>query len=220
MPESFNEQTWKARIAARWQEAAQDLTGTMQQWGVRTAYGALTASAWLPLLAAYGDNPGPAIAALLGVLGGVGTNLLSNLVQGAYNEVTAPLEAEKEVAERLDLRAEYQRLLAGLDVLGAAQEALGDQWTGFETDLKDEVTRMGGELRIETGGGAVVFGNTVVAHGDFIGRDKNIHIHVQGPALDTSRLRQAYLRHCADRCWRLPLRGVDVCRPEIGRAHV
>jgi hypothetical protein len=39
------------------------------------AYGLLTASAWSPLLAAYGDNPGPVIAALVGVLGGVGTGI-------------------------------------------------------------------------------------------------------------------------------------------------
>jgi hypothetical protein len=182
----------------------------MRRLGVRTAYGLLTASAWLPLLAAYAGDPGPAVAALVGVLGGVGTNLLSNLVQGAYDQATAPRKAEQEVAEQPDLRAEYQQVLAQLGVLAAAQDALGERWAAFATQLRQELARMGGELRIDTGGGAVVFGNVTVPYGDFVGRDKVIHIHPPAPAPDIAPLRQAYLRHLAERCGRLPLRGVDV----------
>ena len=210
MPEHFDEQTWRSRIAAWWRETAQDVPGKMKQLGVGTAYGLLTASAWLSLLTAYGDNPGAAVTALVGVLNGVGTNLLSNLVQGAYDKTTAPKDAEQEVAEQPGLRAEYQQMLQRLGVVAAAQEALGSQWAEFETQLRGELARMGGGLRIETEGGAVVFGDVIVPHGDFVGRDKKVIIHIGTPSPDATPRREAYLRHCADRCGRLPLRGVDV----------
>ena len=78
MPETINLVAWKANVTDWWREAAHDLPGTMKRLGVRTAYGMLTASAWLPFLAAYTDNPGAAIIALSGIVGG-GANLLSNL---------------------------------------------------------------------------------------------------------------------------------------------
>jgi len=203
--------------------------------GVRTAYGLLTASAWLPLLAAYADDPGPAVAALAGVLSGVGTNLLSNLVQGVYDRSTVPRRAEQEVAERPDLRAEYQRMLARLEVLAAAQGALGERWADFEAQLREELALMGGQLRVETGGGAVVFGDVVVEHGDFVGRDKTViiargeravivggdahgliavtgdgsRVYVSPDRVSPKILLAAYLRALARECQRLPLGVVD-----------
>jgi hypothetical protein len=178
--------------------------------GVRTAYGLLTSSAWLPLLAAYGDNPGPAVAALVGVLSGVGTNLLSNLVQKGYDEAAAA-KIEREIAERPHLRAEHQQLLAGLGVLATAQEALGADWPAFEAQLRSDLARLGGELHLDSGGGTIVVGDVSVQYGDFVGRDKHEHhYHLAPPAPDLTPLREAYLRHIADRCERLPLRGVDV----------
>ncbi len=209
MQRPFDRQTWTTRIAEWWQAAAQDLPGTMERLGVRTLYGTLTASAWLPLLAAYGNDPGPAVAALVTILSGVGTNLLSNLLQGAYDETTALQDAEQEVAEHPEVRAEYQQMLAGLDVLTAAQGALGEQWAAFETRLQEELARMGGEVRIDSGGAAIVFGNVVVQR-DFIGRDQIVNIYPPAPAPDVTPLREAYLRHLESRCGRLPLRGVDV----------
>ena len=106
MAEPFDVSLWRSRVAAWWQEAAGDLPGIMGRLGVRTAYGLLAASAWLPLLAAYGQDPGQAVTALVGVLGGVGTNLLSNLVQGVYDRSAAPRQAEQEIAEEPGLRAD------------------------------------------------------------------------------------------------------------------
>ncbi|HEC36207.1 MAG TPA: NACHT domain-containing protein, partial [Anaerolineae bacterium] len=229
MPTSFDETTWRSRIAAWWRETARDPAGTMRRLGVRTAYGLLTASAWLPLLAAYADDPGPAVAALAGVLSGVGTNLLSNLVQGAYERATAPQRAEQEVAERPDLRAEYQQMLARLEVLAAAQDALGERWTDFEARLREELAWMGGQLRVETGGAAVVFGDVVAD--EFVGRDKTVitvrgeravviggdahgliavtgdgsRVYVSPDQVSPEALLAAYLRALARECQRLPL---------------
>jgi formylglycine-generating enzyme required for sulfatase activity len=206
MTKSFTPEAWNARVAAWWRENARDWKETMARLGVNTAYGLLTASAFLPLLEVYGQAPGPAVAALSGIVSNVGTELLSNLVQGAYDKVTAPRTAEEEIAEQPALRAEYQRMLAALDVHDAAQAALGEQWADFEAQLATELQRMGGRVHVETEGAAVVFGDVTVSHGDFVGRDKNIYINQEKSPTDLLR---AYYRSVANECRHLPLGIVD-----------
>ena len=208
MPQPFDRQTWRERVAAWWRDAAPDWQGTMERLGLETAYGLLTASAFLPLLETYGQDPGPAVAALSRVVSSVGTNLLSNLVQGAYDEANAPQRAEQEIAERPELRQEYRHMLGALDALAAAQAALGERWADFEEQLAKELERMGGELRIDTGGGALVFGSVQVEYGDFVGRDKNVEIHIDKETPPTDLL-QAYYRSLANECRHLPLGLVD-----------
>ena len=67
MSEPFTLELWKDRVAAWWRETARDLLGTMARLGVRTAYGLLTASAWLPLLEASGEPASPALGVLAGL---------------------------------------------------------------------------------------------------------------------------------------------------------
>lgn len=215
MATTFDRETWKARVAAWWRDTAPDWQGTMDRLGVKKAYGLLTASAFLPLLAVYGDDPGPAVAALSDVVSSVGTNLLSNLVQGAYDKATAPQRAEQEIAERPELREEYQRVLGALDALGAAQSALGEQWADFENELKQELAQMGGELHVETDGGVLVFGSVKVRYGDFVGRDKHeYHYHYyDGPPPDVVCLgpddaHACYLAHVIDVHRKLKLQGI------------
>jgi formylglycine-generating enzyme required for sulfatase activity len=231
MAETFTIESWKAQTAAWWCQAARDLPGAMKRLGVRTAYGLLTASAFAPLVAAYGDDPGKAAAALVGIAGGVGTNLLSNLLQGKYDKTNAPRQAEQEIAERPELRPEYQQLLNSLDVLAAAQATLGNQWAGFEKQLREEVSRMGGSLRIETGGGAVVFGNVNMGGGAFIGRDQVIvqpgGIHAPGATFvqtgdkdkDRAALERRYLEWVFAKSAPLQLRGIDPRAISAGRGE-
>ena len=231
MPQPFDRETWRERVAAWWREKAPDWKGTMDRLGVETAYGLLTASAFLPLLEVYvpGD-PGPALAALASVVSGVGTNLLSNLAQDAYEETTAPQQVEREIAEQPELRKEYQQLLGTLDTLDAAQAALGDQWAEFEDRLQRDLKAQEITLRIKTDGGPVVFGSvTVKGGGDFVGRDKyENHYHAAPEPPDDTSLREAYLRQVVERTGRLPLRGLDVGagdptkaqRPRLSRVYV
>ena len=213
MADPFTVDSWKSKIVDWWREAACDLPGATKRLGVRTAYGLLTASAWLPFLAAYAGNPGAAIVALSGIVGGVGTNLLSNVVQGAYDKTNAPRQAEQEIAEQPKLRPEYEQLLAALHVLATAQAALGDQWNEFEKQLREELRQLGGSLRIETGGGAVVLGSVTVQYGDFVGRDRiEYHYHVatppgpQPPSLPQALKR--YLDNLIDTYQHLRLQGI------------
>jgi cell division transport system permease protein len=112
MTESLDRETWQARVAAWWQATAPDWRDALARLGADTAYGLLTASAFLPLLEVYSpDHPGPALAALSELISDVGTELLSSLAQGAYDKAHASRRVEQEIAEHPDLRAEYQALL-------------------------------------------------------------------------------------------------------------
>ncbi len=213
MPDSFTVETWKSRVAAWWRETARDLPGAMARLGVRTSYGLLTASAWLPLLEAYSTQTGPATTALVGVLAGVGSNLVSNVIQGAYDKATAARKAEEQIAENPDLRAEFQQVLGKLDVLALAQEALGEQWAAFEARLQQELAAQQITLTINSGGGAVVMGNLTVG-GDFTGRDRydiagDAYFGVSPDDAPPADLLRAYYRHLAAECARLPLGVVD-----------
>ncbi|MBN1137953.1 MAG: SUMF1/EgtB/PvdO family nonheme iron enzyme [Anaerolineae bacterium] len=227
---TFDRESWKTRVAEWWQEAARDLPGAFKRWGVRSAYGLLTASAWLPLLEAYGQDPGAAVATAAAVVSGVGTNLLSNLVQGTYDRASAPRRAEQEVQENEALRAEHRQIVEALDVIAAAQAALGERWEAFYQQLCTEDRQLGGALRIETGGGAyfagsvdnrgILVGRDQVIQGDWIEGDKVMGSKWQvvlgdqyiGMSLDQvapETLLEAYLRWLADDCRRLPLGVVD-----------
>ncbi len=206
---NFDVPIWKARVAAWWQEHAPHWKKTMHRLGAETAYGMLTASAFLPFLEAYRQDPGQSVTVLVGLVAGVGSNLVANVVQNRYDRATAPRQVAEEIAEQPELRAEYQQLLDELGVLSAARAALGEEWAAFEGQLREELARMGGDLRIEAGG-AVVLGNVKVAYGDFVGRDKHEHHHYHvtsaSPPLDLLR---AYYRALAGECRHLPLGIVD-----------
>ena len=68
---TFDPNEWKSQVAARWREWAGDTQAAMARLGVKSAYGMLAASAWLPLLVAYAQDVGPAVAALTGLTAGV-----------------------------------------------------------------------------------------------------------------------------------------------------
>ena len=208
MSEPFTAELWKSRIAAWWREMAHDLPGAMARLGVTTSYGLLTASAWLPLLEVYGRQPGPAVTALVGVVGGVGSNLVANVVQGAYDKANPARKAEQEITESPALRAEFEQVLRGLDVLALAQEALGERWAAFAARLQHDLAAQQITLTIHSAGGPVIMGNLTVG-GNFTGGDSIVvkgDVHFGTPVEDKpADLLRAYYRHLAAECARLPL---------------
>jgi hypothetical protein len=215
MTQSFDREVWKDRVAAWWQETAPDWSGAIARLGVNTAYGLLTASALMPLLEVYGQSPGPAMKVLVELVGGVG----GNLVQGAYDKANAPQRMEQEIAENPEMRAAYETMVQKLDVLGEAQDALGAKWAEFQAELTAELQKMGGQLQIETDGGAVIFGNVEVNHGDFVARDKIINIFQVMPEPDYTPQREAYLRHVRDEAAQAPLLGVEAMPADLSRTE-
>ena len=134
-------------------------------------------------------------------------------------------ETERQIQMLRDQLAQLQAQLQSLESLRAV---LGDEATEQSTaPLLERI----GELqdKIQTGGGAVVFGDVPMGNGDFVGRDKHeTHYHAAPEPPDVTPLREAYLRQVATRTSRLPLRGVDVgagdptrgTRPRLAQVYV
>jgi formylglycine-generating enzyme required for sulfatase activity len=205
MGETFNRSTWKSHVAGWWRESAPDLPAAKERLGVRTQYGLLVASAWLPLLDAYAADPSEAVPALMSTVGAAGNKLVVNLVQNRYDRASGASQAEQEVAERADLRAEYQEILTNLEVLLAARTALGSGWASFETTVRQELADLGIAVYVETGGGMVIRGDVTVQQGDFVGRDKIVHnkiemiIHQAANAVrDAEEAREVALQRLAE----------------------
>ena len=71
---------------------------------------------------------GPPSAPLAVLTAGVGTNLISNIVQRKYDEATAAHVIEAEVENDPKLRAELDAVLAQVEAVQAAHANLGDNW--------------------------------------------------------------------------------------------
>jgi hypothetical protein len=154
----FSLDTWRAEVRARIADLARDPRGALQRAGVDTIYGFLLGSTLLPVAAAAAHDPGSAIVALTGVVGSVGANLVSNLVQKRYD---GPDAAAVIAAEATDpaLAPAYAKLVAELDVLALAQAELAGH-TELLQRLDDELRRLGpagpfagATIRIEQSGG-------------------------------------------------------------------
>ena len=90
-------------MAARWRAWSADPTAAMASLGVQSAYGLLAAGAWLPLVAAYGQDPGASSTALVGLTcGSIGSSLVANLIQRGFDERTAARELEARAATDAD----------------------------------------------------------------------------------------------------------------------
>ena len=132
----FSLDTWRAEVRARIADLARDPRGALQRADVDTIYGFLLGSTLLPVAAAAHD-PGSAIVALTGIVGNVGANLVSNLVQKRYD---GPDAAAVIAAEATDpaLAPAYAKLVAELDVLALVKAELAGH-TELLQRLDDEL---------------------------------------------------------------------------------
>jgi formylglycine-generating enzyme required for sulfatase activity len=223
---SFDLKNWQSEVRAWWAEQIPKLKTT----SIDSAYALLAASAWLPLLAAYAANPGTAITALVGITSGVGSNLVANLVQNAYDRTRGGRQVTDQARQDPLIRAELDAILRATQTLEAAQQALGDRWDGFARQLAQEMAALPGEstLTVTLGDGTVVRGSVVTGdltldHGStFVGGDQ-VSIQAEQvrvslpPQEDTKaskaqaqeRALRAYLERLAGECDVLHLRGMD-----------
>ena len=221
---AFDLNDWRSQVAARWREWAGDTQAAMARLGVKSAYGLLVASTWLPLLAAYTQDVGPAIAALTGLTAGVGTNLIANIVQRKYDQQTAAKDIEALAERDPQARDELDALIDQLAVVQAAQASLGDSWSAFLKQLREDLKRINSprlQTMIDTGGGAYIAGSVYTQGGPSIGRDQVIveagAIYAPGAkfeatddkAKDMAALERRYLEWVFARSSPLQLRGID-----------
>jgi formylglycine-generating enzyme required for sulfatase activity/energy-coupling factor transporter ATP-binding protein EcfA2 len=208
----FSLDTWRAEVRARIADLARDPRGALQRAGVDTIYGFLLGSTLLPVAAAAAHDPGSAIVALTGIVGSVGANLVSNLVQKRYD---GPDAAAVIAAEATDpaLAPAYAKLVAELDVLALAKAELAGH-TELLQRLDDELRRLGpsglfagATIRIEQSGGVNLgVGATIARSGDLVGGNKIVNNFFGGhPGEDGQRLLRDYLSALLDECRQLRL---------------
>jgi hypothetical protein len=186
----------------------------------------VAASAWLPLLAACTDDPGAAMTALVGITAGVGSNLVANVMQNAYDRARGGEQVTGQARESAQVRAELDAVLRATQVLEAAQEALGERWDGFARQLALEMAALPGEstLTVTLGDGtvvrgSVVAGNVTLIDSTFVGGDQvrieraeTVQIGTSPAAQDAAtreRALRAYLERLVGECDALYLRGMD-----------
>ncbi len=147
----FNLESWKTQIADYFKSHAP----LIKQAGADTLYGLLAAGALLPAIGAYqGGEVFPVMMALSELLGSVGGNLISNLIQKWKDKTDA--EIAQEVLGSAQKDAEFRQavdvLLKELDVVSSAQQALSDadkQW--FIETLQSELKKVGSGITISVG---------------------------------------------------------------------
>jgi len=215
----FDRELWRSRVRDWWTEHTSDLKAA----SIESAYALLAASAWLPFLASYADDPGPAIATLAGITSGVGTNLISEVVQRTYDRARGGDQVADQARQDPQTRAELDAILQATQAMEAAQEALGDRWEEFARQLVQETAALPGRSNLVTlQEGAVVQGSVVA--GDVELRDGSIFVgghYIKADSVhidDSSAQREAeaqdnalraYLERLAIECNVLHLRGMD-----------
>jgi len=171
----FDLKRWQSEIRTWWTERGPGLKTAP----VESAYALLAASAWLPLLATYAGDPGPATTALVSITAGVGSNLVANLVQRIYDQTRGGEQVAGQAGEDGQTRAELDAVLQATRALEAAQEGLGEHWDGFARQLAQEMAALPGRsgLTVRLGDGTVVAGSVIAGHltlrdSTFVGRDQ------------------------------------------------
>jgi formylglycine-generating enzyme required for sulfatase activity len=177
---TFDLTRWQSEVRVWWA----GLGPRLQSAPIESAYALLAASAWLPLLAAYTHDPGPATTVLVGITASVGSNLVANLVQRAYDRARGGEQVAGQAHESAQARAELDAVLQATQALEAAQAALGERWDAFARLLAQEMAALPGRssLTVTLGdgtvvGGSVVTGDLTLTHSTFVGRDQ---VTVQG----------------------------------------
>ncbi len=177
---TFDLKRWQSEVRAWWAEHGPRLKTVP----IDSAYALLAASAWLPFLAAYAQYPGPAMTALVGITAGLGSNLVANVVQRAYDRARGGEQVTGQAREDAQTRAELDAIIQATRTLEAAQEALGERWDGFARQLAGEMAALPGRssLIVTLGdgtvvGGSVIAGDLTLRDSTFVGGD---HITIQG----------------------------------------
>jgi len=218
---AFDLKRWQSEVRAWWAEHSPRLKALP----IDSAYALLAGSAWLPFLTTYANDPGPATTALVGITAGIGSNLVANVVQRAYDRARAGEQVTDQARRDSQTRAELDAVLQDTQTLEAAQEALGERWDDFARQLAQEMVALPGRssLIVTLGdgtvvGGSVITGDVTVDHGMFVGGDytaiqaETVQFGVLPPdhkAEAQERALHAYLERLAGECSVLYLRGMD-----------
>jgi formylglycine-generating enzyme required for sulfatase activity len=214
----FNLENWREKVRDWWTEHGPHVKAAP----IKSAYSLLAASAWLPFLAAYADDPGPAMMALMSITAGIGGNLAANVVQNAYDRARGGEQAARQAGKDAQIHEELDAILKATCALKAAQEALSERWEEFAQALVGEVAALPGHssLVVAVAEGATVVGSVVAGDltlkggsifvgGDYIERAEFVAPGDDRPSRDPEEALHAYLKRLTVECNVLHLRGMD-----------
>ncbi len=212
----FDLGTWKKEI----KNSISGLKKKMQTWSANSIYSTLITFTLWPVVQAVARGDLSALMALGGVLGGLGSNLLANLIQNwkdKTSEQDLAREIEQTIQENPDVREVFDTLLKKLDTVDLAKAVLPEserQW--FIDTLRQELQRLGNLPKFEmvltdsifqkdspgavaaAGPGATAIGNV---EGD---------LYLGSQSKDSSEALRIYRQVLRNTFRHLPLRGVDV----------
>lgn len=173
----FDLAQWRTDLRQHLATFARDPQRALADAGVDTLYGFLLGSTVLPLAVAAAHDQAAAFAAVIGVAGNLGANLLSNLAQKRYDGPDAIQVAAVE-AQSTALAPVYEQIAARLEVIPEAErmlEAAGQ--TAVLAQLRDELARLG-KTTISQQGKIIVGDHNTIR--DITGGDKVMGDLVQG----------------------------------------
>jgi formylglycine-generating enzyme required for sulfatase activity len=167
---------WQSEVHTWWVNHASRL----KTIPLDSAYAVLAASAWLPLLTAYSQDPGSALTTLVGITAGIGSNLVANIVQRAYDNAQGGEQVANQARENPQTHAELDAVIQATHALEAAQKALGKRWDDFARQLTQEIATFPSQstLLVTLSNGTTVGGSvigrdtTVTGGGDFVARNQ------------------------------------------------
>jgi hypothetical protein len=188
---AFDLTVWHDDLRAWLRSFAQNPQAALAQAGSNTVYGALLGASALPVVAAYATDPGSALTALVGVVGGVGVNLLSNLAQGHYDATNALPQLTRAAADPQQA-AEFEQIATKLGLFALAGEELrAARQAAMLATLRAELSERGklswleGATITQNQSGGVNFGvgNQIGAVGDVTAGDKVGSNKIVGPTI-------------------------------------
>ncbi|RLC91463.1 MAG: hypothetical protein DRI77_13785, partial [Chloroflexi bacterium] len=219
----FNLTEWAAEVKERLQTWAQAPKDAWRNAGAHTLFGFLATMTLFPLAEALarGDAMGVGMA-LGGIASAVGGDLVAGMVQrwkDHPDEKTAVRELEAALAESQELREAVDALLAELDVVREARQALPEaEQDWLVQQLQEELAAYPAGLERTTTVVGDLYEEIVVKEGAGVGviggrqHHVEIHIHGQPPAkkapVDPRRALHAYLTHVIDSTQHLRLQGI------------
>ncbi|HOH21613.1 MAG TPA: NB-ARC domain-containing protein, partial [Anaerolineaceae bacterium] len=142
----FSINDWKSGIADYFKKH----TPKMKQGSMNVFYGLVTAGVLAPAVAAVAQSSGQEVfGQLAALLGGVGVNLVSNLIQQIKDrsEEDAAAEVQRQYEADPELRKALDTLIEKLDAINTAQRTLSDadrEW--FVQTLREELRQAGSTI--------------------------------------------------------------------------
>ena len=220
----MNIDAWREAVTQRLHTLAREI----HAWTPDLLYGALCSASLLPVVTAAHQGDFTAVAALTGVVGAVGGNLISGQIQAWKDRSEEDLAAELTANARDDSawRDALDKLLAEFQAPQTVQAVLSEadrDW--FARALKESLALVKsgltvmnegawvvgdgniiqtGDGAVATGGGAHIGGDVQVA-GDFIGRDSYTTVQYDDPQARREQARITYLTRLSNRCPALPM---------------